>query len=135
MIETGRSLTRDIVVDDARAISFMGPDLRVYATPSILSDMEYACRDLLLTLLPAGQDSVGSQVTLDHLGAAPMGATVNINVTIASVDGRRVVFSASAVFNGREIARASHMRTVVVVADLKARIEKLMQQQQQQQQQ
>ena len=73
MIEVGKSLTRDIVVDDARAISFMGPELRVYGTPSVLADIEFVCRDLLRSLLPEGQDSVGSQVVLDHIGAAPLG--------------------------------------------------------------
>lgn len=127
MVEVGKSVAREVVVDDARAISFMGPELRVYSTPSILSDIEFACRDLLRSLLPEGQDSVGSQVTLDHLGAAPLGAKVNISVSIAAVDNRKVMFAASVTFNGREIARANHTRTIVVVADLKARIAKLKQ--------
>lgn len=127
MIEVGKSLSREITVDDARVISFMGPELRVYSTPSILSDIEFTCRDLLRSLLPEEQDSVGSQVTLDHLGAATTGAKVNIDVKIAAVDGRKVTFAASVTFNGREIARANHTRTVVVVADLKARIAKLKQ--------
>ncbi len=118
MIEVGKSLTREIVVDDARAISF-----RVYGTPSVL--IEFVCRDLLRSLLPEGQDSVGSQVVLDHIGAAPLGAKANISAAIASVDNRKVVFSATVTFNGREIARANHTRTIVVVADLKARIAKL----------
>ncbi|MGE0339106.1 MAG: thioesterase family protein [Xanthobacteraceae bacterium] len=125
MIEVGKSLTREIVVDDARAISFMGPELRVYGTPSVLADIEFVCRDLLRSLLPEGQDSVGSQVVLDHIGAAPLGAKANISAAIASVDNRKVVFSATVTFNGREIARANHTRTIVVVADLKARIAKL----------
>lgn len=127
MIEAGKSISRQIVVDDTRVISFMGPELRVYATPMVLWDIESACRDLLRSFLPEEQDSVGSKVILDHLGAAPLGATVQVNASIASVDNRKVVFSANVTFNGREIAQATHTRTTVVVADLKARIAKLKQ--------
>ena len=127
MIEAGKSISTEILVDDARVISFMGPELRVYATPMVLWDIESACRDLLLTLLPEGQDSVGSRVVLDHIGAAPLGATVQVKASIESVENRKVVFTANATFNGREIAQATHTRTIVVVADLKARIAKLKQ--------
>jgi fluoroacetyl-CoA thioesterase len=125
VVEVGKSIAREITVDDARVINFMGPELRVYATPSILWDVELACRELLKSMLPEEQDSVGSQVLLDHLGAAPLGAKVALSANITSVENRKVIFSASVNFNGREIARANHTRTIVVMEDLKARIAKL----------
>lgn len=125
MVEVGKSIAREITIDDGRVINFMGPDLRVYATPSILWDVEQACRELLKSMLPDELDSVGSQVVLDHLGAAPLGATVALSATITSVENRKVVFSATVSFGGREIARVNHTRTIVVMEDLKARIAKL----------
>ena len=50
-----------VLVDDRRAIAFMGPELRVYGTPSMIEDMEMACRNLLLESLPEGEDSVGTR--------------------------------------------------------------------------
>ena len=48
----------------------------VYATPRMVSDVEYACRDFLLAHLDAGEDSVGAHVSIDHLAATPLGLTV-----------------------------------------------------------
>ena len=47
-LKPGLAQTRKITVDDSRVISFMGEDCRVYATPRIISDVEYTCRDFLL---------------------------------------------------------------------------------------
>ena len=125
MIEIGAAITRDIKVDDGRAISFMGPDLRVYSTPSILLDIEFACRDLLLPMLDEGQDSVGSHVSLDHVEAAVLGGTATVAANISKLEKRRVTFEVTVSAGQREIARAMHVRTIVAVADLKTRIAQL----------
>lgn len=107
------------VVDDRRAIRFMGEDLRVYATPHIVEDLEYACRDFLLEHLDDGEDSVGARVEIEHLRPTPMGFSATHRVVIDSVDGRRVRFRVE-VDDGVEIvARAVHDRFVVKVARLK----------------
>ncbi len=125
MIETGKSATQRIAVDDHRAISFMGPELRVYSTPSILADIEMACRNLLLTMLDAGQDSVGYRVELEHLDAVPFGGQAEITVAIIGIEKRRISFEATVTSAGRRIATARHKRAVISVADLKARIANL----------
>ena len=56
-LEPGVVTEVEYIVDDARAISFMGDDLRVYATPCIVHDLAYACRDLILAHLDDGQDT------------------------------------------------------------------------------
>lgn len=125
MIEIGKSIVRDVVVDDARAISFMGPELRVYGTPAVLSDIEMACRDLLLSMLDEGQDSVGHHVSLDHLDAVPLGGRAEITAKIVSVERRRIGFECRVVCADRLIATATHARIVVAVADLRTRIASL----------
>jgi fluoroacetyl-CoA thioesterase len=125
MIEVGAAIRRDIKVDGGRAISFMDPDLRVYSTPSILSDIEFACRDLLLSMLEVGQDSVGSHVSLDHVGAIVLGRTATVAANIAKLEKRRVTFEATVSAGQREIARATHVRTIVTISELKTRIAQL----------
>lgn len=125
MVEVGKQLSRTIEIDEARAISFMGPELRVYSTPSILSDIEFACRDLLLSMIDEGTDSVGSHVTLEHIGAAILGRNAEVTVTVTEISKRRITFSASVTSEGRAIANAKHIRTVVSVADLKTKIGQL----------
>lgn len=122
MIQAGETIHRQIMIDDARAISFMGPDLRVYGTPSVLADMEFACRDLLLTMVDTGSDSVGLEVSLQHVGAALLGDTVDLAAVITAVDGRKISFDINITRNDRLVAKASHIRMAVSVADLKAKL-------------
>ena len=106
-------------VDDARAIKFMGDDLRVYATPSVVSDLEYACRDLILEHLDEGQDSVGARVEIDHLKPTPLGMTVRHIVTVEEVKGRSVTCTIEVHDEQEKVASARHIRFVVDIARLK----------------
>ena len=80
-LRAGVSGTRRIVVDRDRTIGFMGEAARVYATPALVSDIEYACRDLILEHLDAGEDSVGIEVAVQHLAPTLPGMMVEIDVT------------------------------------------------------
>ncbi|MBW8907282.1 MAG: LysR family transcriptional regulator, partial [Betaproteobacteria bacterium] len=73
---------REVTVDESRCIGFMGKEGMVYATPRMVSDVEYTCRDFLLEHLDAGEDSVGAHVSIDHLAATPLGLKVTIDVKI-----------------------------------------------------
>lgn len=110
------------VVDRDRTIDFMGEALRVYATPALVRDIELACRALLLDHADAGEDSVGVRVELDHLAATPLGMTVEIAATVASVEGRRVLFDVTARDEVEEIARGRHARFIVDVARTRERL-------------
>ena len=89
MIEAGKDLVRHLTIDDRRAIDFLGPETRVYATPAMIEDAEFACRDLLLTMTDPGQDSVGTYVEFFHVGSAPIRAEVALRVAIVSSTDRR----------------------------------------------
>jgi fluoroacetyl-CoA thioesterase len=118
----GLALTRRVPVDAERCISFMGKENMVYATPCMVSDVEYACRDFLLAHLDPGEDSVGAHVSIDHLGATPPGMEVTIDARIAGVDGRRVSFEFSVRDAVEEVGRGTHVRFVVDTARSRARI-------------
>jgi len=121
-IKPGLEHTVTHTVDDARAISFMGADLRVYATPSIVNDLEYGCRDLLKLHLPDDEDSVGAYVEVEHLRPTPMGFEVTYNIVIEAVDSRRVTFGIE-VHDGVElVARGQHTRMIVKIERLKAMV-------------
>lgn len=107
------------IVDDSRAISFMGDDLRVYATPSIVHDLEYACRDLILEHLEEGMDSVGARVEIEHLKPTPMGKTVRHVVVVAEVKGRSVTCTIEIHDDLEKVATARHTRFVIDIARLK----------------
>jgi fluoroacetyl-CoA thioesterase len=109
----GLSATRRVEIDRDRTISFMGDDCRVYATPKLLYDIEFACRDLLLQHIDQGKDSVGTRVELDHVGATLMGMWVEITVTLAEVNGGAVSFDFTARDAVEVVARGKHSRFIV----------------------
>lgn len=118
----GLSFSKSIVVDEARCIAFMGKEGMVYATPRMVGDVEYTCRDFLLGHLDAGEDSVGTQVFIDHLAATPLGLTVSVQITVAEVDRRRVKFEFSVKDTVEEVGRGTHTRFVVESAKTKERL-------------
>ena len=73
----------------------MGREGMVYATPKMVSDVEYACRDWLVGHLDAGEDSVGTHVTIDHLAATPLGLSVSIEVAVEAIDRKKINFAFS----------------------------------------
>ncbi|HKU46578.1 MAG TPA: thioesterase family protein [Burkholderiales bacterium] len=109
----GLSLKKELVVDEARCIGFMGKEGMVYATPRMVSDVEYACRDYLLQHLDPGEDSVGTHVSIDHLAATPLSLKVTIEARVAEVDRRKVVFEFTVRDPVEEVGRGKHVRFVV----------------------
>ena len=121
-LKAGLTARRDVVVDQERCIGFMGKEGAVYATPRMVSDVEYTCRDFLLQHLDEGEDSVGAHVSIDHLAATPMGLSVKIESTIVEVDRRRVTFEFTVHDPIEQCGRGRHVRFVVDKAKSAERI-------------
>ena len=121
-LQPGLSHSRKITVDDSRVIEFMGADCRVYATPRIISDVEYTCRDFLMQHLDPGEDSVGTKVNWEHVGPALLGESVTVSVKLASIERRRVTFEASVAAGADAVAHGTHERFVVDVQKVRDRL-------------
>lgn len=121
-LAAGVGTTARIDIDTKRTIDFMGDDGRVYATPELVRDIEMTCRDLILEHLDAGEDSVGTRVEIDHVGATLLGMWVEISVTVSAVNGRAVSFDVTARDAVEEVARGKHNRFVVDVAKTAERL-------------
>jgi fluoroacetyl-CoA thioesterase len=112
-LQAGISMTRRLAVERDRTIGFMGEDARVYATPSMIMDIERTCRDLIMEHADAGEDSVGIEVSIKHLAATLTGMTVEIAVRVVTVEGRKVTFEVSARDELEAICAGTHTRFVV----------------------
>lgn len=121
-LKSGIGTTRKIKVDEPRVIEFMGDDCRVYATPRIISDLEYTCRNFLLEHLDPGEDSVGTKVNWEHVGPALLGAEVTMKVELVQLDGRRVTFEASVQDGADPVAHGTHERFIVDVQKVRERL-------------
>lgn len=128
-LQPGVSAVKKIAIDRDRTIGFMGEDARVYATPRLIGDIEYTCRDLIIAHADPGEDSVGMEVAVRHLAPTLAGSTVEISVRVTAVDGRKVTFEVSAKDELDAVSAGTHTRFVVDVARtkerLKAKAEKL----------
>ena len=102
-----------ITIDRDRTIGFMGEAARVYATPRLVSDIEFACRNLVLEHADPGEDSVGMEVAVKHLAPTLMGMTVEITVRVTAVDGRQVFFETSVKDELDQVGAGTHTRFVV----------------------
>jgi len=121
-LQTGLSSRVTFEIDRERTIDFMGEAARVYATPMLVRDIEIACRNLLLQHLDAGEDSVGTRVEIDHIGATLLGMPVELTVRVAEVNGRAVVFEVEGRDAVEPIVRGRHSRFVVDVAKTAQRL-------------
>jgi fluoroacetyl-CoA thioesterase len=121
-LKPGLSFSKTLLVDESRCIGFMGKEGMVYATPKMVSDVEYACRDFLLGHLEPGEDSVGTQVVIDHLAATPLGLEVRIEIRILEVEKRRIKVEVSVKDSVEEAGRGTHTRFVVETAKTRERL-------------
>ena len=121
-LKSGLAHSKTITVDEERCIGFMGREGMVYATPRMVSDVEYTCRDFLLEHLDPGEDSVGAHVSIDHLAPTPMGLAATIELSVAEVDRRKVVFTFSVKDPLEEVGRGRHVRFVVDTAKTRERL-------------
>lgn len=109
----GRSTTREFVVSDGdTAIAVGSGSLSVLGTPVLLAWCEAVTCAVLD--LPEGSTSVGTRVSLEHLGASKVGATVVVTATVAHVDGRLVRFEVDAREPGGKLLGSGEITRVIV---------------------
>lgn len=115
-LKAGVEREERITVNRERTIAFLGEDKRVYSTPDMVSDVEYACYRLIEAHLEPGESSLGVHVSVDHLGPTPMGAEVRVRVRISAVEDRKVSLEAEVSDAAEVVGRGRHVRYVIDVA-------------------
>ena len=111
--------TREEVVEvgNDNAIKFLGPEgPRVLSTPQMILFMERTCRNLILSMVDPGHDTVGTHVNVSHCAAAPMGQSVTFFAEILSVNNRRVEFRVEARLGEKMVGEGTHQRAIIEVA-------------------
>lgn len=123
-IPIGTKGEHKLLVTSEVAINFLGLEgARVLSTPHMIGFMERTCRDTVLPLLDAGHDTVGTQVTVSHLAAAPIGVNVTFSCEITGVDGKRVQFRVEARDEKDEkVGEGTHERAIINVARFAAKL-------------
>jgi len=85
--------TGDLVwtVDSSMVILLGGdPRAAVFSTPNMILLMERAARESLRPYLEPGEESVGTEVQVQHIGGAGLGTIVRGKAHVRSVEGRKI---------------------------------------------
>lgn len=85
--------------------------LDVLATPQMIAWMEEAA--CLCLDLEQGKTSVGTMMNVTHDKASPLGATITIEATLKSQEGRKLVFEVVAYQDQDRIGKGDHERFIV----------------------
>jgi enoyl-CoA hydratase/carnithine racemase/predicted thioesterase len=123
-IGTTGSLTWTV---DATMIITLGGDSRatVFSTPNMILLMERAAREALREYIDPGEESVGIEVNIQHIGGAALGSTVRGLAKVTGIDGRRVTFDVEAWAGDRQIGRGTHSRAIVQLSRIIENLDKL----------
>lgn len=88
-------------------------DLRVYATPCMAALMEGAACEALSGILGSEQTTVGTELSITHLSATPVGMEVRAEATVTAVEGNVITFSVVAFDEAGKIGEGTHKRAIV----------------------
>jgi predicted thioesterase len=122
-IKIGATLEHQLLVTAEVAISFLEmEEARVLSTPQMIRYMEWTSRNLVLPLLEAGYDTVGTKVNISHLAAAPIGTSVTFRSEIIGVEERRVLFQVTARTEDETIGEGTHERGIINVVKFATRL-------------
>jgi len=102
-----------------------GTQVTVFSTPSMVMLMERAAREALRPYLEPGEETVGVEVSVEHLAGAPLGATVRGVAIVTAVAERRIAFDIEAYHGERLLGRGKHTRAAVRVERLLENLSKI----------
>jgi fluoroacetyl-CoA thioesterase len=121
----GRTGHAHILVGEEQTAPRVGSGrVRVLATPVMINMMEAAALDAIEALLPAGHQSLGTQLDVGHYAATPVGMTLRATAEVTKIDGRNVTFRVEAFDDKERVGDGTHTRVVVNVERFDARIQK-----------
>jgi len=106
--------TQEELVTEKNIASALGSGgLAVYATPCMITLMEYCAMESVRPFLPEGSSTVGTRLEVKHLAATPIGMTVRCETELIEVDRRRLVFLCRAYDDAGLIGEGTQERFIV----------------------
>jgi fluoroacetyl-CoA thioesterase len=102
-----------VVLPEHGANRFQNAGVTVLATPVLCHWFESAAVRAIAERLEAGEATLGTRLSIEHLKATPLGMRVRVSARVVAAEGRRVTFEVSAFDEVEQIARGTHERFVV----------------------
>jgi predicted thioesterase len=122
-IAIGKTADVSVTVNENMTARAVGSgSLNVFATPMLVALMERAACAVLSDALEKGQTSVGTQISVSHTAASPIGAEITATAAITDVSGRKIEFAVTASDGLKEIGSGTHTRVIVDEAKFMAKV-------------
>ena len=113
-LQTGlKNSIAQVVTENDTALAVGSGSLKVLATPKLIALVEKAAAELVEKNLSQELTSVGISVNFEHTAPTPVGMKIFVEVEIAEVDGRKIIFKVTAADEVGEIGHGQHERFIV----------------------
>lgn len=112
-------------VDSSMVITLGGdPRATVFSTPNMIMLMERSAREALRPYLETGEESVGTDVQIQHVSGAGIGSVVRGEARVTGIDAKRIHFDVSAWCGERQLGFGKHTRALVKLERLIENLDK-----------
>lgn len=108
-----RGAQQETVTEKNIASALGSGGLAVYATPCMITLMEYCAMESVRPYLQQGSSTVGTRLDIKHLAATPIGMTVRCETELIEIDRRRLVFLCRAFDDAGLIGEGTQERFIV----------------------
>lgn len=88
----------------------------VYSTFALAKDAEWACRLFVLQMKEAGEEGIGSFISVEHMAPAPLGAEIVITATLVEVVKNKI-HCRYAVHNGNRLIATGEQTQKIIAKD------------------
>lgn len=99
--------------DKDSAISMGSGSVNVFATPSMIANMEKAALLCVENLLPDSQTTVGTRLEINHFKATAIGQEISFKAILISIEGKKLEFEVTASDEQAEIGSGKHTRYII----------------------
>jgi enoyl-CoA hydratase/carnithine racemase/predicted thioesterase len=120
-LSVGHEAQLELLVSSNEIIR-LGGTTPVFSTPSMINLMEHAARKALAPYLEDHEESVGANVTVDHLAATPIGKRVRAVAKVTAIDRALIDFEITAFDETEQIGKGTHRRAVIKMGKLRSRL-------------
>jgi predicted thioesterase len=104
----------EMVVGTGESARHFGSGLvDVYATPALVAFLEKTSLESILSYLPEGYTSVGSEIQLKHLKASSLGSNIRSDSYLKKIEGKKVFFEWHAWDEKGLIGIGTHTRVII----------------------